>query len=271
MADDAPPPLLPPLRLITIPAGTLLGFKACPGIDASRLLSHAKEQPHVALWSGIYVQLSLSQAVSYVPNQYERGEDTCCVCRLTTRRQLSAVCDDIRMADVGVSSSDKATRVLDAVRRTPSLMHWEEEEEAEVQEEKKEEEESSSTAVHPVLGVFGAHDHALCLLDCENYELALPHSLFTSEWFELEALFVFPISIKIPGGVVGGIQFLPSNPNEEEDGSQITALRAAFERMPTLSKWDMADAAMLGPTLEAQFEKEKLLEAVRSSWLVPNL
>ena len=75
-----------------------------------------------ALWSAIYIQLSLAQAISYVPNQYERGEEVCCVCRVTVRDTFQiAVLDDPRMTDPNISSKDKAEMVQNAVARTPAL------------------------------------------------------------------------------------------------------------------------------------------------------
>ena len=119
-----PPP--PSLRLVTIHPKTLLGFKACPGPNGSRLLNHTSTAPgDASTWSGIYVQLSLSQAISYVPNQYDRGESTCCICQIRTRESLQvAISDDPVMAFAGVSSSDKARRALLSVQQTPAL-DWE--------------------------------------------------------------------------------------------------------------------------------------------------
>ena len=237
---------LPPLKIITVDAGTLLGFKACPGVDASILLNHASSSSSSssssspsysssALWSAIYIQLSLAQAISYVPNQYERGEEVCCVCRVTVRDTFQiAVLDDPRMTDPNISSKDKAEMVQNAVARTPALQ-WSVEGEAN---------EAKETETPPVLQIFGEHRHALCLLDCENYELALPHCLFSTVRLALECLFVFPVSTTILGGVIGGIYFVPSNPNEGEDEESNTTasntLRSSFEQLlPQLSKWEL--------------------------------
>ena len=65
------------VRIIELPSGTLVGWKAAPGPDCKRLFEHAlsfhnvpdlQESP-VTDWSAIYVQLDVAQAIRYVPNQ----------------------------------------------------------------------------------------------------------------------------------------------------------------------------------------------------------
>eukprot|EP00536_Pseudo-nitzschia_multiseries_P003500 jgi/Psemu1/7918/gm1.7918_g len=274
-AASLPPP--PPLRLVTIPPGTLLGFKACPGPDGSRLLGHASSTPgDASVWSGIYVQLSLAQAVSYVPNQYDRGETTCSVCSIkttttaTTMRSFRvAISDDPVMARAGVSSSDKARRVLESVRRTEGLSDW-----AIPEDEEKED------PMIAIVDFFGKHDHSLCLVDCENYELAVPHSLFASEYLSLDPVLVLERSTAIPGGVIGRMEFLPemvdnhdhdsnhdSNHNPETpELLERRSRRAAHDRLPGVRASELADASSLGPMLEERFETHELLDAVRTEW-----
>jgi hypothetical protein len=60
-------------RVVELPAGTLLGWKAAPGASCQRLFEHAREistscdpnESPTPDWSGIYVQLTLEQAVNY--------------------------------------------------------------------------------------------------------------------------------------------------------------------------------------------------------------
>jgi hypothetical protein len=251
-AFETPPP--PPLRVVTIPRGTLLGYKACPGTDGQRLLKHASADAGESLWSGIYVQLSLAQAVGYVPNQYERGEQTCCICRITATRNLQvAILDDPKMADVSISSVDKAGRVLASIERTPGANF-----------------ERMKGHRHPsIVGLFGEYDHALCLVDCETYELAVPHALFSIDRLQLEAVLVFPMSTIITGGVIGSIMAFPesrlNSTDKGEDGERLP-LRAVRAQLTKLGRSELADAASLGPILEDIFEASNLLLA-RASWL----
>ena len=240
-----------PLRLLTVPEGTLLGFKACPGRDAARLFAHCAEQLHTSLWSAIYVQLSLEQAINYVPNQYGRGENVCCICRVVTRQTLKiAVCDDERLGDQKISSNDKAQMVRDAVVLTPEL-EWE---------------LGVESIESPVLNMFGARNHALCLIDCENYELAMPHNLVHRDWLQLECLMVLPASTTIPGGVIGSVIFLPPNPNDGQEQKEAKdALRASFVNLPKLKPWDLADPVCLGSTLADRLENELSMK-VRATW-----
>lgn len=240
-----PPP--PPLRQIVIPAGTLVGYKACPGDNGQRLLDHASSDPGSSLWSGIYVQLSLAQAVSYVPNQYDRGETTCCICKVVATKPLKvAVLDDPLMADVGISSDDKAGRVLASIEQTPFL-EW------------------KRGDYHPsVVGFFATQDHALCLVDCENYELAVPHDLFSADRLAVEPILRFPVSTVIPGGVIGKMEVLLLH-NQVEDGGS----RTDCDRLFRMSRSELADASCLGQILEERFDEHKLLTTVRVNWLPP--
>jgi hypothetical protein len=59
--------------VVELPAGTLLGWKAAPGATCQRLFEHARDistscdpdESPTPDWSGIYVQLTLEQAVNY--------------------------------------------------------------------------------------------------------------------------------------------------------------------------------------------------------------
>jgi hypothetical protein len=56
-------------RVVELPAGTLLGWKAAPGASCQRLFEHAREistscdpnESPTPDWSGIYVKLTLEQ------------------------------------------------------------------------------------------------------------------------------------------------------------------------------------------------------------------
>ena len=124
-----------PLRIVEIPPGSLVGFKAFPSSGTAQLLEHCASHDGVytsknPLWSGIYVQLTLAQAINYLPNQFERAHDHPLylqdrVASIVELRVPSgneplqiAVSDDPRIADTRISSTDKAWLIFDQMRRT---------------------------------------------------------------------------------------------------------------------------------------------------------
>ena len=126
----------PPLRIVQVPAGAFLGFKACPGRDATQMFEHCASRDGISaskdpVWSGIYIQLSLAQSINYLPNQFERplGHPLYLHERLASIVELSvmnnstggliiAISDDPRMADSRVSNHDKAWLIFKQMRRT---------------------------------------------------------------------------------------------------------------------------------------------------------
>ena len=58
------------------------------------------------------------------------------------------------------------------------------------------------------------HGYSFCMVDCEDYELAVPHSLFMSDNLDLDPILVLERSTIIPGGVIGKMEFLPVADND---------------------------------------------------------
>lgn len=226
----------PTCRRLELPQGSLVGFKAAPGTSCEKLFAHAlsfqsgisdpQESPTPA-WSGIYVQLDIQQAVRYVPNQFDRGEPAVSVVALRVRQGKSLhviVVDDPRMADTAISSADKANIVREHV---------------------------ASSAVRdlgeaPLLMALGQRDLALCLMDSEDYELAVPHVLFTEGLLEAETLVMFQESQRLPS-TVGQVSGIP--------GKSATAVEAVVS---TMSKGDLSDVCGLSSALKSSMDAHGL-------------
>ena len=254
-----------PLRLIKVPCGALLGFKACPGSDASQMLEHCASHDNVShsrdpVWSGIYVQLSLAQAINYLPNQYERprGHPLFLYDRLASVVELRvasksglqvALSDDPRLCDTRISNHNKAWLIFDQMRRT-----WPGDEDgldvrerwARLKAEDKRRNDgtcragSASAYTVPggvgaaaveanigsrpvtVMDSFASKDMALCLMDAENYELCFPHSLFHLDVLQTKTLLCFPESQEVPG-CIGSVEFVAASElkgSREDDACQ---------------------------------------------------
>ena len=223
-------------RVVELPAGTLVGFKAAPGESSSRLFQHAREQDSpCADWAAIYVQLDIEQAVNYAPNQFDRGnplmfrhaarqracirkplvrarlrqaapllpqlmpagfcdaagESSVCIVALRVRAGQTlrvVICDDASMADVSLSSAAKA----EVLRR--QLFHA------------AEGPAFGAASDRPLLSALGHARLALCLLDSETFELAVPHELFREEILEADVVMDIQESRRMPcciGAVTG--------------------------------------------------------------------
>jgi hypothetical protein len=223
------------VRRLELSSGALVGFKAAPGASCDQLFVHSlsfqsgasdpQESP-TPDWSGIYVQLGMEQAVRYVPNQFDRGEPSVSVVALRVRQgrtlQVLAV-DDPRMADTATSSADKANIVRQHVTAVcPDL------------------------GEAPLLTALGQQDLALCLLDSEDYELAVPHRLFSEDLLEAETLVMFQESQRCPS-TVGKVTGVPD--------TSATAVEAAVAHM---SKGDLSDVCGLSSALKGSMEAHGL-------------
>jgi len=232
------------VRRLDLSAGTLVGFKAAPGTSVQNLFGHSlsfasglsdpQESP-TPDWSGIYVQLDIEQAVRYVPNQFDRGEATVCVAALRVRQEQSLqviIVNDSRMTDVDISSADKA----DIVRKyvTDSKL-------------------CADLGEAPLLGALGQQGVALCLLDCEDYELAVPHLLFNENILDAEPLVIFQESKSLPS-TVGKVTGL--------SGKSGTAVE---EVVSSMRKGDLSDVCRLSTELRKSMENNGL--PTTTSWL----
>jgi hypothetical protein len=164
-----------------IPAGTVIGFKALPAQPPEL----QRGSGHESLWSGLYPQLSFQSAMNYLPNQWDRGHASVSIVKLRTRSSLTfVVCKDVRMADVDVSSLEKAEIVARAAQQLLGL-----------------DVDHQSGSIVSQLGDGGA---CLCIMDADDFELVLPHAVFAQ--LDMEVLFTLRRCDKAPGltGAVEG-------------------------------------------------------------------
>ena len=207
-----------PLRIVTVPTDTVLGFKPMQHSDASQFVWSTTLSP---LWSGAYVQLRLAEAISYVPNQYDRGHAHCLINLIRTKKPMQvAICDNQQIANTALSSLQKAQLVVAAARLTPGLQ-WQDE-----------------YFKDNLSEAFGKLETVLMLWDCENKEIIVPRSMFNNDWLTLETLLTVRQSATIAGGVIGHV----IGQNEQIDA-------VVQSLLVTLSKWEIADAVSLAPLL----------------------
>jgi hypothetical protein len=170
-----------------------------------------------------------------VPNQFDRGESEVCITALRVRAGQTlrcVVCDDKRMADTSCSSADKASLVRSQVLAAGV---------------------ADLAPADPLLVALGKQNTALCLVDSEDFELAVPHCLFSEAVLEAETVLELAESQRLPctiGRVVG-------------TGTAEAAVAAAVSG---LSKGDLSDAALLGATLSLSLRDHGLPTAAQ--WLV---
>mmetsp|Transcript_20380 Transcript_20380/g.56713 ORF Transcript_20380/g.56713 Transcript_20380/m.56713 type:complete len:232 (-) Transcript_20380:1435-2130(-) len=171
--------------ILELTAGTLLGFKAAPGSDATQLFEQAAEEGSKH-WSAIYVQLDLGQAIRYIPNQYDRGATMACILAIRLRKSMQVlVLRNPAIGDTTISSNAKAAMIQ---RYCTRHAIW-----------------KSDTDDLPLLPRLGRCNYALCLMDSEDYELAVPHRLCTPDLWHAEPSFLLPQSRKIPC-TIGGFE-----------------------------------------------------------------
>jgi hypothetical protein len=78
------------IQELTIPPRTLFSFKCLP----STLVNMTKEPfpgQTSADWSAIYSQFSVSRALAYLPNHYDRGYTSVMLCSLYTTAELPSI------------------------------------------------------------------------------------------------------------------------------------------------------------------------------------
>ena len=174
------------MRLVSVPPDTLIGFKALPTWDPSlEDIVGGNNTGMDSLWAGLYPQLSLRSAVNYLPNQWDRGFEEASIVKLRSKSVARfLVCDDPRMADVRVTSREKARLVAEQVRETFGLELCHDE---------------------PLVHQLGAHGYCLCLLDAEDYELVIPHSLLHN--FSADVVLKFKRHPTIPA-ITGSVEGL---------------------------------------------------------------
>ncbi|KAJ3139096.1 hypothetical protein HK100_011946 [Physocladia obscura] len=165
------------LTTTQIPAGTLVGFKAMPTTDLATFAS-IKSTTSNSDWAAIYPQLSLEQAIAYLPNQFDRGHKLVHIVALRLRCNLTVLrVTDSRLADPALESTAKAQIVRNACNNGNL-------------ETKGPSSPPFLDPSLPLLHQLGIRKCALCILDsANNFELVVPHALFNA------SVFVEPVEI----------------------------------------------------------------------------
>lgn len=174
--------------MVEIPAGKRIGFKAMPRVSFNVQQSHPNSD-----WNGLYPQLSLANAIGYLPNQYDRGHSEAVIYGLRTVQNLKMVIvvEDSLSLPNG-SSSDKAHVAKNLIGRVVP--------------------EFNASAL--LLDELGRHSMILCLPDAEEFELVIPHVMFNESWFSIHELFHFRFG---PLGDVKQVQSKNNLPHISKD------------------------------------------------------
>jgi hypothetical protein len=95
------------IKVLDVAEGTLVGFKEWPNNPipsvADELDSETQE------WSAIYPQLTLTAALAYLPNQWERGHKIAHIISLTTKKKLTLLLyPNPNFSDPAITSAEKA-------------------------------------------------------------------------------------------------------------------------------------------------------------------
>ena len=163
------------MRAVFIPKGTLVGFKALPTNDINQLNDRDRRKSD---WSAIYPQLWFPQAVNYLSNQWERGNTSAVIVSLYCIKPINIlVLDDSTLCSGVVDSVEKARLVRVAYDSFTGI---------------------SSDKTKPLLDCLGEDGFCLCIPDAENFELVVPHSMFTSTVLSSELLFTLEQSATRP-------------------------------------------------------------------------
>ena len=141
------------------------------------------------------------------------------------------VCEDARMADTSISSEEKASILRSHVLTAGT----------------------STLDDAPLLTALGKQNLALCLIDSEDYELAIPHALFSSTVLEDETLLELTESQRMPS-TIGRVVGTPG-----------IAQAATAAATSTMSKGDLSDASGLSAVLSESLASHGLPTKV--DWL----
>lgn len=188
------------MRLVTVPEGTLVGFKALPTWDPSLVQPGNPASRHVSngLWSGLYPQLSFQSAVNYLPNQWDRGHEEASIVKLVSNADLTfLVSDNPHMAKPEITSVQKAEIIA------------------------KEVEELLGSSINPqvaILEQLGKLSLNLCILDAEDFELVVPHTLLDK--LNIEVLFRFQVNHSLPG-ITGSVDAHPLPKHIVQDPAEL--------------------------------------------------
>lgn len=230
------------LKHFKLEEGALLGFKPCPGTSCEPLFQNARgiegnpqrlTQFYPSEWSGVYVQLDIEQAFRYVPNQFERGEEIACIValRIAPGQSLNVVLNsDPRMTETSISSNEKARLMREALHQNLTDFNQD----------------------TPLIAGCGEKRVALCLMDCEDYEVIIPFEMFNDTLLQSETLFILPQSKRIPF-TIAEIQ----SPHPDFNG----VLQSIHQ---TIAPRDRDDASVVGKHVKTAMHAHYL--AITSSW-----
>jgi len=158
---------------IKIPADILVGYKIFPG--SKFITSQAQLGQSEADWSGLYAQFSLQHAVAYLPNHFDRGNESAMLVAIRSKRPVKCVlyCDK-SFSDTAVSSDTKATALRTAIATCLPP-------ETQIQ--------ASGIPLLQSVGTF--LDSFVVMYDEEDLECAFPHCFLSDDNFNFEVLAVF--------------------------------------------------------------------------------
>ncbi|KAI8802823.1 hypothetical protein BJ742DRAFT_831559 [Cladochytrium replicatum] len=199
------------LQISSLPARAPL-YKALPMSTAS-LPTPPLLQTN---WSALYPQLSLSRALSYLPNQFDREFSTPCIALLTPRVTIPLIVyTDALFLDPECSADVKAARMRECVEEAVGLQR------------------EDGVGLMEAVGRKG---YVVAMLDAEagGYEVAVPHCLANEEIFEAHVLFEFEES-EVWKGTVGRVKGLDLRKEELWDLDLLgQRLESEFKREETL-------------------------------------
>ncbi len=200
----------PPMRLLEIPVGSLTGFKALTP-DQARLVSIESSATSLPSdWRAVYPQLSFEMALNYLPNQFDRGYKIAQIVSLCSTRPINLlVYADPLFTIASLDSKTKADRVRAAYSRSGF---------------------GNLDASLPLMDSLGQVNQALCVLDADDFELVIPHCMFSPKHFDATVLFTFHENAKIPGAV------------------------GAVEGFEHLARWQLEDLRSLSEHLKGRIE-----------------
>jgi len=120
-------------------------------------------------WSAVYAQFSISHAISYLTNHYDRGNESALLARIVTKKHMRCfVYMDGRLAQPRYDSAQKSAFLRESINSTTG---------------------KQLDDLKPLLQCVGEQFRAFVVLpDCDdNLECAIPHAVLSSEWFSFTA------------------------------------------------------------------------------------
>lgn len=199
--------------IVEIPANVRIAYKIFPGQEIS--LEHALSGQGQSDWSALYGQFSLSHAIAYLPNHFDRGATAASLMSIITRKVVRCFAYiDPRYGCTALSSSEKAQLLRDCISVNVS---------------------SSLTSCKPLLQSIGEDlNMFVAMLDAEEIECAFPHCMMNLDNFTYHTIATF---------TAGSGSALVSNANVV---NQLTGERETIQ----LSKTEKIDMASLADRIE---------------------